>query len=124
MKRDLVGEQFIPFMKHIEYKYVLYNDGTTLSDRMRLLLNLNSVILCKQSNYEEFYTYLLEDRINYIRFNRVSELENIYEFLEKTDEGKILSKNIIENNRNFVTQILNYDNICRYVATLLNGLFS
>ena len=124
MKQNLVGEHFVPFMKHIEYKYVLYSDGTTLSDRMRLLLNLNSVILYKQSNYEEFYTYLLKDRINYIRFNKLSELESIYQFLEKTDEGKILSKNIIENNRNFVTQILNYDNVCQYVAALLNGLFS
>jgi len=124
MKRDLVGEHFVPFMKHIEYKYVLYSDGTTLSDRMRLLLNLNSVILYKQSNYEEFYTYLLKDRINYVEFNKVSELEDIYEFLEKTDEGKILSQNIIENNRKFVTQTLSYDSVCQYVATLLNGLFS
>lgn len=122
--RELVGEEFVPFLKHIEYKYVLYNDGTTLSDRMRLLLNLNSIILYKKSNYEEFYTYLLKDRKNFVEFNKLSELMEIYKFLETTEDGKELSINIIENNKNFVREVLTYENICHYVSVLINGLFS
>ena len=45
----MAGENAVPFIKHSDYKYVLYNDGNTLSDRTRLLLCLNSVIIKKKS---------------------------------------------------------------------------
>ena len=33
------------FVEHFKYKFLIYNDGNTLSDRTRLLLNVNSVIV-------------------------------------------------------------------------------
>lgn len=124
IQRGMAGSHFIPFLDHIKYKYILYNDGNTLSDRMRLLLNLNSVILKKRSPYEEFYSYLLQDRVNYIEYSIEKDLEEILIFLEKSSEGSELSKNIIKNNRKFVREVLNYESILLYTALLLNRLFS
>ena len=36
-----------PFIRHADYKYVLYNDGNRLSDRMRLLMPLKAAIIRK-----------------------------------------------------------------------------
>ncbi|GAB4466037.1 MAG: hypothetical protein OHK0037_21400 [Elainellaceae cyanobacterium] len=123
-RRGMAGNHFVPFLEHIKYKYVLYNDGNTLSDRLRLLLNLNSVILKKRSPYEEFYSYLLQNQVNYIEYSTEEELRRIFDFLEKSDEGFELSKRIIENNKKFISNVLNYDNIMLYTSVLLNGLFS
>ena len=43
-----------------------------------LLLNVNSVIVKKNSLYEEFYSYLLKDGVNYIKYENESELRNIH----------------------------------------------
>ena len=45
----MVGEDYSYWINHLDYKYVLYTDGNTLSDRLRLLLTTNSVII-KKSN--------------------------------------------------------------------------
>lgn len=116
---SLAGENFHYFNEHFKYKYIIYNDGNTLSDRIKLLLNVNSVIIKKKSPYEEFYSYLLKDNINYIEYENENELRNIHNKLENTEK---LCLQIIENNKKFVNEILTYDNILKYIADLLNIL--
>ena len=115
----MAGENAVPFIKHSDYKYVLYNDGNTLSDRTRLLLCLNSVIIKKKSEYEEFYSYKLENNINHIEYNNTEELKEIYKNLEKNPE---ISRAIINNNKNFIDDILNYNNILQYTADIINNI--
>lgn len=118
-ENNLASEQYDYFNEHFKYKYIIYNDGNTLSDRMRLLLNTNSVIIYKKSIYEEFYTYLLKNNINYIEYEHENELRNIHNKLENDEK---LCLQIIENNKKFVNEILTYDNILKYTADLLNIL--
>lgn len=116
---NLAGEHHVPFEEHCKYKYVIYNDGNVLSDRMRLLLCTDSVIVKKTSPYEEFYSYLLKPEINYISYTNTEELEEIFNRLEK-DEN--LCNALRQNNANFLTVVLNYDNILEYVANLINAV--
>lgn len=118
-QNNLASEQYDYYDSHFKYKYIIYYEGNTLSDRMRLLLNTNSVIIYKKSIYEEFYTYLLKDNINYIEYEDENQLRNIYNKLENDEK---LCLQIIENNKKFVDEILTYDNILKYTADLLNLL--
>ena len=118
-ENNLASKEYDYFDSHFKYKYIIYYDGNTLSDRMRLLLNTNSVIIKKKSLYEEFYTYLLKDNINYIEYENENELRNIHNKLENDEK---LCLQIIENNKKFVNEILTYDNILKYTADLLNIL--
>jgi hypothetical protein len=97
----MLTRSFIPFIKHINYKYVLYIDGFTLSDRMRLLLCLNSVIIKKNTEpkWEEFYTPHLKNGFNYIEYSDESELRDIHARLEG---DPALCQTIIINNRNYI----------------------
>jgi hypothetical protein len=47
----MVGIKPVPFETHNNYKYVIYNDGNTLSDRMRLLLCTDAVIVRKKKQF-------------------------------------------------------------------------
>ena len=105
--------------EHLKYKYVLYNDGNTLSDRMKLLLCTNSVIIKKQSIYEEFFTYKLKNNENYIEYNNENELRDIYNILENNNN---LYKHITDNNNYFINNILTYDQCLLYFNILLNNL--
>jgi hypothetical protein len=115
----LASKEYKTFDEHFKYKYIIYNDGNTLSNRMKLLLNVNSVIIKQTSPYEEMYTYLLKDKINFIEYNKTSELKNIHTLLENDTD---LCKQIIENNKLFVKDVINYDNIMQYTSILLNKL--
>lgn len=115
--RSMAGTKRMPFIDHSKYKYVLYNDGNALSDRMRLLLPLNSVIIRSKSNYEEFYSYKLKPNINYIEYDKIEELENIYKKLEGSQD---LVNTIIKNNRIFIENELSYENILKYTADIIN----
>jgi len=86
---------------------------------MRLLLCVNSVVIRKNSPFEEFYTYKLTPYINFIEYEYNSELKNIYEQLE-ADEG--LCNEIINNNKRFIDEVLNYDNIIKYTADIINAI--
>ena len=67
----MAGKNHKDWIEHLNYKYLIYNDGNTLSDRMRLLLCSKSVIMKPKSNYEEFYSYLLINNLNYIQYNKL-----------------------------------------------------
>jgi hypothetical protein len=115
----MVGKKFIPFLRNSYYKYLLYNDGFSLSDRMRLLLCINSVVIRKNSPFEEFYTYKLKPYVNFIEYEHNSELEHIYAHLQ-ADEG--FCNEIIQNNEKFIDEVLNYDNILKYTADVINAV--
>lgn len=118
-QKGLVSSTFTPFINHDNYRYVLYTDGNTLSDRMRLLLCLNSVIIRKKSAYEEFYTYKMKNNLNYIEYSKEDELPEIYKQLES---DSTLCNNIIENNKVFINETLTYDNILQYTADIINAI--
>lgn len=116
----LAGEIHMPFEDHLKYKYLIYNDGNSLSDRTRLLLNTDAVIIRKASQYEEFYTYLLKPNENYIPYEIANELRNIFNNLENNQS---LTYAIRKNNKIFVDTYLTYDAILEYVANLMNALY-
>jgi hypothetical protein len=120
IQAGLAGEAKEPFERHLEYKYVIYNDGNTVSDRMRLLLCTDSIILRKQSPYEEFYTGILEPNIHYVPYNAAAELPEIHARLE-ADPG--WCDRIRQANRKFVDTYLRYDAVLDYTASLLQALF-
>ena len=84
---------------------------------MNLLLNINSVIIKKRVYMKNFFWYLLKNNVNYIEYINEEELKNIYIYLENNTN---ICKNIINNNNNFVNNILTYDNILEYVYLLLS----
>jgi hypothetical protein len=116
----LAGETHMPFEEHLKYKYVIYNDGNALSDRMRLLLNTDAIIIRKSSPYEEFYTYMLKPHVNYIDYTASDELLKIFNNLEHNTE---LTNTIRNNNKDFVDTYLQYDVILEYIANLMNTLY-
>lgn len=115
----MIGTEKKPYIDHFKYKYIIYNDGNTLSDRMQIMICTNSVIIRKKSPYIEFYTHLLKNNYNYIEYYNTNELFNIYKNLENNSN---LCKSIIQNNKNFSQNIINYDNICKYTAKLINNI--
>lgn len=119
-ENDIITDTFIPYENALQYKYLLYIDsGVAISDRMRLLLASGSVIIKKDSLFEEFYYYLLKDTQNYYSIQTFDELDNIYKKLETTIHIKEQMK-MIDNNSEFVKNYLNYDNIICYTANILN----
>lgn len=118
--RGMAGEEYSYWINHLDYKYVLYNDGNTLSDRLRLLLTTNSVIIKKSNSpYEEFYSYILDNNKNYIEYSNINEIRNIYNKLENNSE---LYNQIIKNNRDFIHKYLDYDEILLYTYKIIDGI--
>jgi len=119
--QGLAGEAKDPFETHTKYKYVLYNDGNTLSDRMRLLLCTDAVIVKKMTPYEEFYSYLLKPNSNYVTYKNIEELAPLF---VKLESDPTLCAHIRQNNAEFVDTYLKYDVILEYVANLINALYA
>ena len=119
-KNNILSTTFVPYENALNYKYLLYIDsGHSISDRMRLLLASNSVIIKKDSIYEEFYYYLLKDKENFYSIQTLDELDNMFEKLQTTTSINQQMKTIYNNNE-FVKNYLNYDNILCYTANILN----
>lgn len=119
-EKDMAGEKYSHWIEHLDYKYLLYNDGNTLSDRLRLLLASNSVIIKSSgSPYEEYYSYILKNNINYVEYSNINEIRNIYNKLE--DNPKLYNE-IIENNKIFINKYLDYEEILLYTYNIINGL--
>lgn len=114
------GADFKHFSEHFDYKFPVYMDGATNSDRFRLLMCLNAVPFYCSSPYEEFYTYLLQPNENYIEVPNVDHLEEKYNHIK---DNLDFQKNIINNNKKFVCDVLTYDNILRYTADIVNELY-
>ena len=119
--KNMADKNSKDWIEHLNYKYLIYNDGNTLSDRMRLLLCSKSVIIRPISKYEEFYSYLLINNLNYIQYNHLDELRKIYDYLEERPD---IFNEIVDRNMLFVQNVLTYENILYYCALLINGLTS
>ena len=112
------GKKYLPYSKHFEYKYpILIDPQDAGTDRMRLLLSMNSVPIVCTEQFEEFYSYLLSDNENYISCTNIEQLKDII-----NNRNIISDKRIIQNNKEFVKNILTYKNILEYIANLLNAL--
>lgn len=113
---------------------MIYLDGTATSDRMRLLLLSGAVIFRGYTDYEEFYTYLLNDKVisrrpkneirlhfqeHYIEYHGVEELKVWWDFFQENPNYAIEMR---ENNRRFIENNFHYDQIMLYFAKLLNLL--
>ena len=61
----------------------------------------------------------MKNNENYIEYTRTDELSSIYNKLEEDTE---LCNKIINNNINFINNILTYNNILEYTAYLLNNI--
>jgi len=119
-EKGMAGEKYSHWINHLNYKYVLYNDGNTLSDRLRLLLTSNAVIIRPSgSPYEEFYSYLLKHNQNYVEYSNINELRSIHNELESN--SKLYDK-IIENNVGFVNKYLDYEQILLYTYSIINQI--
>jgi hypothetical protein len=115
------SDHHAPFLDHLKYKYVIYNDGNTLSDRTRLLLVLNAVtIRSSTNNMEEFYTSFMQDGVNFVSYNETSQLRRVIEGLEA---DPALCKAIVQNNVRFVEKYLQYKILLSYFAALVNSLY-
>ena len=119
IEKNLAGTQFKAFGEHSKYKYIMYLDGNTLSDRMRLLLGMGSIIFRFPSKYEEFYSRELKDGVNYILVKDYNELREKVNYLEKNPD---ICKKIIHNNWNFLESVLSRKNTLEYLARLLIGV--
>lgn len=117
---NMITNEFIPFKKHFDYKYILINNGNTMSDKMRILLNLNCIIIKEKSKYEEFYSPNLKNKENYFEFSNYEELENIYTYLENNLNVCI---RMIKKNKKFARTTLDYKNILKYTELLINQSF-
>lgn len=117
--QNMAGTDSKDWIEHLNYKYLIYSDGNTLSDRMRLLLCSKSVIIRQNSRYEEFYSYLLLNNFNYIQISNIDELRNLYDNLEKNPN---MFNEIVDRNTLFVENVLTYENILYYCKLLINGL--
>lgn len=113
------GKEFKKFETYFDYKYPLYFDGSTNSDRFRLFMLMNCVPFYCKSPYEEFYTYLLKPNENYIEFDNVKQLEKLY---DKYKNDTILHNSIIQNNKKFIQNILTTENIYLYISKIINEL--
>lgn len=116
-KEKLGGDKFISFSEHSNYKFSIYIDGNTLSDRMRLLLGMNNAIIRMNSKYEEFYTSSLIQNVNYYY---ISNFEDIRKIINMVTDKDI--ETMADNNWNFLTNHLNYSEILEYLYKLLSGL--
>ena len=110
--------QFKNYKENLDYKYLIYTDGNTLSDRMRLYLNSKSITFMHKPEYEEFYSPLLSNMNNYILFNDYSKLRDLKLMVEKDEK---LVNNILNNNKIFNELFLNPHSIYKYISYTLEN---
>lgn len=123
-KLGMAGTSMRPFKHHMEFKFLLSPPGNTISDRMRLLLPLNAVLL-KDNNtdfvdYQEMYYELMHPWKHYVPVTSNTLLE-IVEYLRKSPE---LCQRIIQSQHTFVQRVLRYDALLDYTQCLLWSLFA
>lgn len=116
LERGMCGKELMDWAEHLKYKYILYTDGNTLSDRMNLLLCSDCIVVKFNSPYEEFFSELLENNVNYVEIGCYDELNTVI--------NNSTYDIIPHNNKVFMDTVLTYDNVLKYVADILNELIS
>ncbi len=119
VKKKMAGFGYKYFEEHCKYKYILNDPYYINTDKIRLLLNIECIPLTKNSNYENFYTHTIVNKVNHIEFSNYQEIQSIYHELENNTN---LCNNIIKNNKTYCEEILTYDNILEYIAILINNV--
>lgn len=123
VRLGMAGSAKRAFDEHYRYAYLLFPRGNTISDRLRLLLPLNAVILRDTSanfvDYQEFYYELLKPWIHYIPVTAGS----LNATMSKLRAAPALCKHIIHSQHQFVSNVLSYARLQDYVQSLLWVLF-
>lgn len=116
----LIGNFSTAFEVHnLQHKFLVYSDGNTLSDRMRLLLASGSVILRIASPYVEFYTSLLKPYVHYVPVRE--DLSDLFAQRAWALQHPDACRAMVARNRLWVETFLTYPNILEYTARLING---
>ena len=124
LELGMAGMHKRPFDDHFGYKYLISPRGNTASDRLRLLLPLNAVVLRDVSekgfvDYREFYYDLLKPWKHYVPVTA----STINATITKLNTSPRLCRHIIAAQHEFVRQFLGYARIQDYVQSLLWVLF-
>jgi hypothetical protein len=61
----------------------------------------------------------MKNNVNYVEYTNITEIKEIYEKLENDPE---ICKTIVNNNKQFVDEVLTYNNILQYTADIINGI--
>lgn len=102
------------------HRYLIYADGNTRSDKLRNYLLTGSCILNVESEFEEYYTGMLNPYQNFIPiYSNMSNLLTGYDFGLR---HKDLCLQMAENNVNFAETFLSEKSILVYMASLLNHI--
>lgn len=106
------------YNENLNYKYLIYTDGNSLSDRMRLYLNSKSIIFMYKPEYEEYFSPLISNMNNYILFDDYNNLRELKRLVENDEK---LINSILENNKIFNKLFLCPENIYKYISYTLEN---
>lgn len=121
-ERGMAGQQPASFGRHFAHQFVVATGGNTISDRLRLLLPLNAVVLMDNSTLareQEFYYELLTPWVHFAPVTAANLMQTVRMLRQKPK----LCQQIIANQHDFVRRTLRYDHLLDYVQALLWALF-
>ncbi len=117
LERGMAGEAPRRWEEHREWAFLIHPAGNTLSDRLRLLLPLNAVVLKleRTRKYEEVYTALMDPWKHYVPVSPA----NLSATVRSLRNNNALSLRLIAGQHRFVESVLRYDRLLDYVHDLL-----
>ena len=120
-KTHIAKKTITPWVEHLKYKYALVTNGNheIITDRLKVLMASNDIIIKEKCKYEEFFHYKLKDKENYMEIVQPEEIRSTMELLSGDVD---LCNKLRENNKKFVDEQLNYEQVLLYTSLLLNGL--
>lgn len=101
------------------YKYLMYLDGNTASDRLRYLLAFDSVVIKHESPYYEFYYPFLKPFEHYVPVQ--ADFSDLISTLEQLDSDDAYCRAVAQNGRDFVARHLTYPSVMRYIKEVLEA---
>lgn len=119
--RRMASEEPLPWHIHQKYQFLVHPRGNTLSDRARLLLPLNAVVLKDVQNerYEELYSGLMRPWHEFVPITAA----NLTRTVRKLRKDTALCRRLIRLQHHFVHRALRYDRLLDYVAAVLRLMY-
>lgn len=119
-RSNVFSDNFKTIYQYCEYKYLLHQEGSSYSNRLKYLLLCGSpVIYAKFRGWQEYWYHLLKHDYNVIEFKEYGNetaFKNLTEALIKDDNK---AKNIGNNGRALVQKYLNEQAIMCYFRNVL-----
>lgn len=123
---QMLTDQEVAWSEHRKYQFLIAPAGNTLSDRMRLLLPLNAVVLrvistlqTSSTDFEELYTSMMRPWKEYVPVTP----SNIKATVQKLRNEPALVRYLMDMQHRFVHRVLHYDTLLNYVQDLMWLLF-